>query len=91
MNLHLDPISVGSSVHDLAKGNGYVTFIGAGLFTVQFGDLQIAYSKDGVAVNSNLPTLYWHPPVFINPPKDPSLWAKQKTVLSAVAAIITEI
>lgn len=91
MKLHNYTANIGDSVYDLVNTFGSITRVGDSSITVQFTNgTQLAYTATGAQVGKGRATLYWHDPLLMIPPKDMSLWAKQKRALTAVLNYFTE-
>ncbi len=91
MKLHNSTANIGDSVYDLVNTFGSITRVGESSITVQFTNgTQLAYDANGVQVGKGRATLYWHDPMLMIPPKDMSLWAKQKRALTAVLNYFNE-
>ena len=72
--LNGSPVNVGDTVYILGIGTGRVVGTDeSGGFSVQAGGRGTLYYRDGGMVG-NARRVYWHDPVFIDPPKDLNLW-----------------
>ena len=70
-------VNIGDKVFVLGIGYGDVKSVSAdGSFKVKIGRATQEYRNGGMI--GNVRKVYWHDPLFVVPPKDPTLWATFK-------------
>lgn len=73
--LNNEVVSVNDTVYDVSNGSGTVTAVTEKTIEVLFANgRRITFNQHG-SING-IRRLFWHNPIFLDPPKDFSMWQK---------------
>lgn len=88
MLLHEETVNRGDEVYDLVRGRGVVYSIADTMFEVDFGNVRVYYSTDGIQRGKAVETLFWSEPYVIAPKKSELDTQRFKARFEAIDAFI---
>jgi hypothetical protein len=91
MRLSNEIVQNGDKVFCLINGIGFILDVRENGALIRFGTRQIFYDDGGVNKLYSKRTLFWHEPVYFEPPKDIRERNKQNDFIEAVNVFFNEV